>query len=50
VFGLFLKDECGEESYDFFWFIICEDIFKDKFGQDEFVGGVDLVDKVSILN
>lgn len=43
MFGLLLEDECGEEGDDFFWFVVCEDVFQDKFGQDEFVGRVDLV-------
>lgn len=40
--GLFLEDEAGEEGDDFFGFVCCECILEDEFGEDEFVGGVDL--------
>jgi len=43
---LFLKDKGREECYDFSWFISRKNVVKDEFCEDEFIGRVDLVDKI----
>jgi hypothetical protein len=37
-----LEDESGEEGYDFFGLVLCEDVLEDQFCEDELVGGVNL--------
>lgn len=38
-----MENKCGEESDDFFWFILSENILQNELGKDEFVSRVDLV-------
>jgi hypothetical protein len=44
--GFLLEDEGGKQGNDFFGGVVCEHVFEDEFGEDEFVSRVDLTQQL----